>query len=349
MPQPIRTFRSAAMLLTVLFALETANADASAKAAAEALFRDAKALMEKGNYAAACPKLEESLRLEHSSGTLLRLGYCLEQLGKYASAWALYRQALPEVKAAGHAQRIKFANDRIAIVEPKLSRITIVLPEGAAKANIELDGKPFAAGNDLPVDGGSHTLTVTAEGYAAWSTTFEIAKEGGRTTITVPPFAKADPATPPVVAPVPAPPPPVAPAAPPVVAPVPTAPPPTRPPEAPPAPSSPSKVPAIVAFSAAGFFALSFAGARVMESRAYGDYTEVCARQRTFTCEADEEKTAVRRWEAISWVSAALGVVSAGVGIVLLVRASPSKHSSAALTLSPTVGATNGLALNGTF
>ena len=42
-------------------------------AAAEALYREGRALMEKGDLDAACPKLAESQRLDPSSGTALNL------------------------------------------------------------------------------------------------------------------------------------------------------------------------------------------------------------------------------------------------------------------------------------
>jgi hypothetical protein len=314
MPHPAPSVRSTAVALMLLLLAGAARADSSQIVAAEALFREGKALMESGHYAEACPKLEESHRLDPSSGTLLRLGYCLEMLGKLASAWATYHRALPEVKAAGNAQRLQFANERIAIVEPKLSRLTVVVPGELASAKIELDGKPFATGSAIPIDGGKHTLTMNAEGYEAWSAVVEIGNEKDDKTIAVPAKAKFD-------------------------APKPSIPPART--------ASTSSVPFIVAFGAAGVFAAGFVGMRIAAAGAYDDYTQFCAGERTPTCNADDKKRTVQRWDTLSWVSGGLALVSAGVGVALIVW--PSKSESTAVRLSPTVGATNGFTFTGSF
>ena len=62
-------------------------------AAAEALFREGRALIKHGKLAAGCDKLEASEKLESSVGTLLNLGDCRERLGKPATAWAAFRKA----------------------------------------------------------------------------------------------------------------------------------------------------------------------------------------------------------------------------------------------------------------
>ena len=67
----------------------TASAAPSATevAVAQGLYDNAKVLMEQGKYGDACPKLEESLRLDPGLGTQYHLADCYEHLGRTASAW----------------------------------------------------------------------------------------------------------------------------------------------------------------------------------------------------------------------------------------------------------------------
>ena len=54
----------------------------SDKAAAEALFDQGVRLMKQNSFSDACPKLEESERIDPAVGTLLYLGECYERVGK---------------------------------------------------------------------------------------------------------------------------------------------------------------------------------------------------------------------------------------------------------------------------
>ena len=64
----------------------------SDSAAARALFAEGRNLMADERYAEACPKFEESLRLDHGMGTQFNLAHCWEKLGRTASAWSMARR-----------------------------------------------------------------------------------------------------------------------------------------------------------------------------------------------------------------------------------------------------------------
>src|SRR6185369_4715015 len=110
-------FLSGALVLA-LTAPAFAEASSSDKAAAEALFDEGRRLAQAGKFAEGCPKLEASQKLDPALGTLLNLADCNEKLGKTASAWAQYREATSLARAAGSAEREKFASDRSKALEP---------------------------------------------------------------------------------------------------------------------------------------------------------------------------------------------------------------------------------------
>ena len=80
---------AAPVALALLAAPGRASAEASAtdRAAADALFQASGKLAAESRWAEACAKLEASLKLDPAIGTLVRLGSCYEHLGKTASAW----------------------------------------------------------------------------------------------------------------------------------------------------------------------------------------------------------------------------------------------------------------------
>src|SRR6476620_2846381 len=96
--------RRAAVVLLALSATQIARVQAhaqeggDARAAAQALFDSARTLMAQGNFNDACPKLEESQRLDPGVGTQFNLAVCYEAIGRNASAWSLFL----EVAASAH-------------------------------------------------------------------------------------------------------------------------------------------------------------------------------------------------------------------------------------------------------
>jgi hypothetical protein len=160
-------------------------------AGAEVLFTDAKKAMAAGDYESACPKLAESYRLDPGTGTLTALAVCHETLGKTASAWAEFMQVVSDAAQAHRPDRERFAKQHIAVLEPKLSRLTILVDaatEALPGLEVRRDGIQLgraAWGTAVPVDPGDHTVEAIADGKQRWSTSAK-ARETDSSTVTVP-------------------------------------------------------------------------------------------------------------------------------------------------------------------
>ncbi|HEX9296458.1 MAG TPA: tetratricopeptide repeat protein [Polyangiaceae bacterium] len=134
-------------------------------ATAEALFRQGRQAMEAKNYDEACPKFAESQRLDPASGTLMNLATCEERVGKLASAWQHWKEAIDALPPKD--DRIAFARSRVEDLEKKLPRLQITLSGGGEGAKVyrdELELGSASLGVLLPVDPGSHTVTVRMPG-----------------------------------------------------------------------------------------------------------------------------------------------------------------------------------------
>lgn len=194
-----RFLRSASpfVLVAGLLFTSVASAQGGAQSAiAEDLFRQAKVLMEQSKYREACEKFEGSQRLDPSTGTLLNLADCNEKLGKLASAWAQFGEASILAKRAGTADRAAVAQDRAKALEPRLSRVRIVVADSTRVPGLELRRDDIvldsAVWNGLSVtDTGKHVFKATAPGKVAWTSTVDVQGEGKATDVVVPPLMDA--------------------------------------------------------------------------------------------------------------------------------------------------------------
>src|SRR5262245_1391277 len=72
---------------------------------AEALFKSAKALLDAGDWGAACTKLQASMDLDPSVSTLLKIARCHEHEGKLAAAWNDVSEALKLNQTAAQTEK----------------------------------------------------------------------------------------------------------------------------------------------------------------------------------------------------------------------------------------------------
>jgi hypothetical protein len=159
---------------------------------AEALFRDGKDLLAKSDYEHACAKLAESFRLDAASGTLLALAICHERQGKFASAWGEYTDVASRSKLESRADRERAARGKASELEPKVSRITVILSGDAAATEgirVKRNGAFLSSallGTAVPVDGGAQVVEATAPGKKAWRAKVTLKPSGDNQTLTVP-------------------------------------------------------------------------------------------------------------------------------------------------------------------
>lgn len=182
-------------MASILFASQ-AGADSSTGAVAQALYDQAKKLMSAGNFAEACPKLQESQRLDPGGGTILLLARCHAKEGRNATAWVEYQEALRTAVRDNRKERERIARDEGALLEPKLSKLVIEVTrsELAPGTVIRRDGIEVGAAEwSLPVavNPGPHEVVVTAPGRLTWSKTLDVGRERAVVTVKVQPLAMA--------------------------------------------------------------------------------------------------------------------------------------------------------------
>ena len=192
----VRGLASAAVFAGVFASPVPATAQTNNKVAAEALFRDARRLLDAGNYKEACEKLAASERLDPAVGTLLNLAHCYEKLGRTASAWGTYREAITAAKLAGQADREKSARKSADALEPTLPHLTVTVSAEAKVSGLQVTRDGVAVvqeiwGTSVPVDPGEHVIAASAPGRKSWSQTIN-STSGAAANVEVPTLERSE-------------------------------------------------------------------------------------------------------------------------------------------------------------
>jgi len=180
-------------LLAVSLAATNAHAEARDPVAAQALFDDARKLMSAQQYAEACPKFEESQKLDPGIGTAYNLADCYEKVGRVASAWALFLEVVSQARASGESDREGAAKTRASRLEPRLPKLRVrVGPDSRANGlTVTRDGVPVGPAqwnSAVPVDPGPHEIVAKAPGRQTFSRSVT-AEEGVVLDFELPPLA----------------------------------------------------------------------------------------------------------------------------------------------------------------
>lgn len=156
------------LLMAALLCTRQAAAQNSDKAMADELFKRGLALMQEGNFKAACTRFAASQELDPAPGTLLNLARCNEKLGRLARAWSRYRQAANLAQRMGQNKRTEFANERAARLESRLAQLTIEVPDAVPGLAITRDDEAVERaylGKAVYVDPGRHKVIAIAPGF----------------------------------------------------------------------------------------------------------------------------------------------------------------------------------------
>lgn len=324
-------------------------------AAAQALFEQARELMQQNRFAEACPKLQESNRLDPGIGTQFHLADCYEQSGRVASAWATFLDVASQARASGQLDREKVASKRAEKLQPRLPRLVVDVPEANQAPGLEIRRNGTLVGEaqwgtPLPVDPGALELVVTAPGKRTLRQSLRL-EEGNATSFSVPALedGASEGASPAGAAPLARPSTPVAPAAPPVPAPAP----------APPRDEAQSsgKGPWVLTLAGAGVVGLGVGTAFAFLAKSkYDDSKADCDLDNPNRCGPTglAQRDSARTRGNVATVSLiAGGAALAGAGIVWLVGGSggePRARAQAKLRAVPALGPSGGaFAIEGSF
>lgn len=152
----------------------------SSRAAAETLFTEGRAAMERGDYAKACPLLARSQELDPAGGTLLNLALCHEREGRLVAALSEWRLAAERAHGDGRNDREREALIHVADLEsriPHVSFVTAVDPPSGL--GVSVDGAPISpptvsVPTALRLDPGTHSLRSELAGRNPVTRSFEL-------------------------------------------------------------------------------------------------------------------------------------------------------------------------------
>jgi hypothetical protein len=314
------------VLLVSVLAPEPARGSPIDAVTAREQLKQGYALKKEGHCADAVAHLVESERLDPQAKTLLNLAECEDSLGRLVDADAHLLEARDRARTEGHPELETIANQRLAIIDKRVPRLTVVLAADASPATqVFRDStllRDVSLGVALPVDAGPHTVVATAAGIG--TRRFEVTlKESESQALTVSPVVGGAPSS---VAP-------------------------TSTPNGD-AGSSVSHLPAIVAFGVGGVGAIV---GTIFAIRAYSRWSDAKSECfSTTTCGSGTLSASSTSDARTSATVADVGFIAGGVGlaagVVLLLlesRASGSPASTSAtgarsLWLDPQVGTTGG-------
>jgi hypothetical protein len=136
---------------------------------AEGLFTEAMALIDDGRFAEACPKLEESQRLDPALGTQYNLALCEAKIGRYARAWHHMKAVEKLAHATGKRAREESAREKLVAFRARVVYLVVTSAEETVVVRVDgeiVDPESFAL---FPVEPGKHRIEASSPSKQPWS------------------------------------------------------------------------------------------------------------------------------------------------------------------------------------
>ena len=156
---------------------------------AESLFFEAATLHKRGQVAHACDKLQQSLALAPTIGTLLNLGRCHSELGRLVTAHDYYRRAEVLATLLGDTIRRDVAHDEAAELAPRRATLSLQIAEAEpSKLEVRIDDVPQPPeiwSKPMFIDAGLHSVSIRAPEHEPFLDHVRV-EDGTRAVVVVP-------------------------------------------------------------------------------------------------------------------------------------------------------------------
>jgi hypothetical protein len=159
------------------------------RAAARQLFKEGDDLQRDGKFPEALDKFQRAQQVFAAPTNLLRIAECQAALGRLVESAESYRAVARSPLPAGSPPAFQAAVDQakaeLSQVEPRVPKVTVqVEPSSATGLQMQIDGETVPAaliGEAIPLDPGTHKVTVSGRGYATAEQSVVLKEHDART------------------------------------------------------------------------------------------------------------------------------------------------------------------------
>jgi hypothetical protein len=142
---------------------------------AKAAYVKGKALMKKGDYAAAAEQFEKADELVPGAAPKYQIAVCYDKLGDAQKAVDAYKNFISSNPGEKYADRVVAAGKRVAELQKQLiGKVVLkITPAALPGQAVTVDGEPVE-GTELELEPGEHTIIVTADGHTPVTQTVNV-------------------------------------------------------------------------------------------------------------------------------------------------------------------------------